>query len=144
CGSVDDGKSTMIGRLLYESKLVFEDQLSALESDSRKVGTQGDELDFALMVDGLAAEREQGITIDVAYRFFTTDKRQLIVADAPGHEHYTRHLVPGAATADLAVNLLGARKVVLQQTQRHSFLVSLLGIRHVLLAVNKLDLVHYS
>ncbi len=144
CGSVDDGKSTMIGRLLYESKLVFEDQLRALESDSRKVGTQGDELDFALLVDGLAAEREQGITIDVAYRYFSTDRRKFIVADTPGHEQYTRNMVTGASTADLAVILVDARKGVLQQTRRHSFLVSLLGIRHVVLAVNKLDLVDYS
>ncbi|QDQ96123.1 sulfate adenylyltransferase subunit CysN [Tomitella fengzijianii] len=144
CGSVDDGKSTMIGRLLYESKLVFEDQLSALETDSRKSGTQGANLDFALLVDGLAAEREQGITIDVAYRFFTTTKRKFIVADTPGHEQYTRNMVTGASTADLAVLLVDARKGVLQQTRRHSYLVSLLGIRHVVLAVNKLDLVDYS
>ncbi|MFC9515045.1 sulfate adenylyltransferase subunit CysN [Nocardiaceae bacterium NPDC056970] len=144
CGSVDDGKSTLIGRLLYESKLVFEDQLSALESDSRKVGTQGDNLDFALLVDGLAAEREQGITIDVAYRFFSTDRRKFVVADTPGHEQYTRNMVTGASTADLAVILIDARKGVLTQTRRHSYLVSLLGIRHVVLAVNKLDLVGYS
>ncbi|GAA4803525.1 sulfate adenylyltransferase subunit CysN [Tomitella cavernea] len=144
CGSVDDGKSTMIGRLLYESQLVFEDQLSALESDSRRSGTQGENLDFALLVDGLAAEREQGITIDVAYRFFTTTSRKFIVADTPGHEQYTRNMVTGASTADLAVLLVDARKGVLQQTRRHAFLVSLLGIRHVVLAVNKLDLVDYS
>ncbi|WP_433609091.1 sulfate adenylyltransferase subunit CysN [Prescottella agglutinans] len=144
CGSVDDGKSTLIGRLLYESKLVFEDQLSALESDSKKVGTQGEGLDFALLVDGLAAEREQGITIDVAYRYFTTERRKFVVADTPGHEQYTRNMVTGASTAELAVILVDARKGVLTQTRRHSYLVSLLGIRHVVLAVNKLDLVDYS
>ncbi|MFC9787263.1 sulfate adenylyltransferase subunit CysN [Rhodococcus sp. NPDC127528] len=144
CGSVDDGKSTLIGRLLYESKLVFEDQLSALESDSKKVGTQGEGLDFALLVDGLAAEREQGITIDVAYRYFTTERRKFVVADTPGHEQYTRNMVTGASTADLAVILIDARKGVLTQTRRHSYLVSLLGIRNVVLAVNKLDLVDYS
>ncbi|WP_430335152.1 sulfate adenylyltransferase subunit CysN [Rhodococcus sp. ACT016] len=144
CGSVDDGKSTLIGRLLYESKLVFEDQLSALESDSKKVGTQGEGLDFALLVDGLAAEREQGITIDVAYRYFTTERRKFVVADTPGHEQYTRNMVTGASTAELAVILIDARKGVLTQTRRHSYLVSLLGIRHVVLAVNKLDLVDYS
>jgi len=144
CGSVDDGKSTLIGRLLYDSKLVFSDQLDALESDSKKVGTQGGELDFALLVDGLAAEREQGITIDVAYRFFSTEKRKFIVADTPGHEQYTRNMVTGASTADLAVILIDARKGVLTQTRRHSYLVSLLGIRNVVLAVNKLDLVDYS
>ncbi|BDE57201.1 sulfate adenylyltransferase subunit CysN [Rhodococcus hoagii] len=144
CGSVDDGKSTLIGRLLYESKLVFEDQLSALENDSKKVGTQGEGLDFALLVDGLAAEREQGITIDVAYRYFTTERRKFVVADTPGHEQYTRNMVTGASTAELAVILVDARKGVLTQTRRHSYLVSLLGIRHVVLAVNKLDLVDYS
>lgn len=144
CGSVDDGKSTLIGRLLYESKLVFEDQLSALEADSRKVGTQGEGLDFALLVDGLAAEREQGITIDVAYRYFSTEQRKFVVADTPGHEQYTRNMVTGASTADLAVILIDARKGVLTQTRRHSYLVSLLGIRHVVIAVNKLDLVDYS
>jgi bifunctional enzyme CysN/CysC len=144
CGSVDDGKSTLIGRLLYDSKLVFEDHLAALESDSKKVGTQGGELDFALLVDGLAAEREQGITIDVAYRFFSTESRKFIVADTPGHEQYTRNMVTGASTADLAVILIDARKGVLTQTRRHSFLVSLLGIKHILLAINKLDLVGYS
>lgn len=144
CGSVDDGKSTLIGRLLYESKLVFEDQLTALEADSRKVGTQGEGLDFALLVDGLAAEREQGITIDVAYRYFSTEQRKFVVADTPGHEQYTRNMVTGASTADLAVILVDARKGVLTQTRRHSYLVSLLGIRHVVLAVNKLDLVDYS
>jgi bifunctional enzyme CysN/CysC len=144
CGSVDDGKSTLIGRLLYDSKLVFEDHLATLEVDSKKVGTQGGELDFALLVDGLAAEREQGITIDVAYRFFSTERSKFIVADTPGHEQYTRNMVTGASTADLAVVLIDARKGVLTQTRRHSYLVSLLGIRHVVLAVNKIDLVDYS
>ncbi|MBV6422272.1 MAG: Bifunctional enzyme CysN/CysC [Steroidobacteraceae bacterium] len=144
CGSVDDGKSTLIGRLLYESKMIFDDQLAALEADSRRVGTRGAELDFALLVDGLAAEREQGITIDVAYRFFSTEKRKFIVADTPGHEQYTRNMVTGASTADLAVILIDARKGVLTQTRRHSFLVSLLGIRRIVLAVNKMDLVGYS
>jgi bifunctional enzyme CysN/CysC len=144
CGSVDDGKSTLIGRLLYDSKMIFEDQLAALESDSIKHGTQGQEIDFALLVDGLAAEREQGITIDVAYRFFTTEKRKFIVADTPGHEQYTRNMVTGASTADCAVILIDARKGVLQQTRRHSYLVHLLGIRHVVLAVNKMDLVGYD
>jgi bifunctional enzyme CysN/CysC len=144
CGSVDDGKSTLIGRLLYDSKMIFEDQLAALEADSRKVGTQGGELDFALLVDGLAAEREQGITIDVAYRFFSTDKRKFIVADTPGHEQYTRNMVTGASGADLAVILIDARKGVLTQTRRHSYLVSLIGIRKVVLAINKMDLVGYS
>jgi bifunctional enzyme CysN/CysC len=144
CGSVDDGKSTLIGRLLYDSKMIFEDQLAALESDSKRHGTQGQEIDFALLVDGLAAEREQGITIDVAYRFFTTEKRKFIVADTPGHEQYTRNMVTGASTADLAVILIDARKGVLQQTRRHSYLVHLLGIRHVVLAVNKMDLVGYD
>src|SRR5512138_2886409 len=144
CGSVDDGKSTLIGRLLYESKLIFEDQLAALEADSKKVGTQGGELDFALLVDGLAEEREQGITIDVAYRFFSTDRRKFIVADTPGHEQYTRNMVTGASTADVAVILVDARKGVLTQTRRHSYIVSLLGIRHIVLAINKMDLVDYS
>src|SRR5690606_37652852 len=144
CGSVDDGKSTLIGRLLYESKLVFEDQLAALEADSKKDGTHGGELDFALLVDGLAAEREQGITIDVAYRFFSTDRRKFIVADTPGHEQYTRNMVTGASTADVAVILIDARKGVLTQTRRHSYIVSLLGIKHVVLAINKMDLVGYS
>jgi bifunctional enzyme CysN/CysC len=141
---VDDGKSTLIGRLLYESKMIFEDQLAALAADSRHVGTRGDELDFALLVDGLSAEREQGITIDVAYRYFSTDKRKFIVADTPGHEQYTRNMVTGASTADLAVILVDSRKRVLTQTKRHSYLVSLLGIRRVVLAVNKMDLVGYS
>jgi bifunctional enzyme CysN/CysC len=144
CGSVDDGKSTLIGRLLYESKLVFEDHLAALEADSVHLGTQGGDMDFALLVDGLSAEREQGITIDVAYRFFSTEKRKFIVADTPGHEQYTRNMVTGASTADLAVILVDARKGVLTQTRRHSFLDSLLGIRTVVLAINKLDMVDYS
>ena len=144
CGSVDDGKSTLIGRLLYDSKLLFEDQLSALALDSKRHGTQGELLDFALLVDGLSAEREQGITIDVAYRFFATDRRKFIVADTPGHEQYTRNMVTGASTADLAVILIDARKGVLSQTRRHSFLVKLLGIRHVVLAINKMDLVGYD
>jgi bifunctional enzyme CysN/CysC len=144
CGSVDDGKSTLIGRLLYESQLLMEDQLEALAQDSRRLGTQGDELDFALLVDGLAAEREQAITIDVAYRFFATERRKYIVADTPGHEQYTRNMVTGASTADLAIILVDARKGVLTQTRRHSYLVSLLGIRQIVLAVNKMDLVGYS
>ncbi|TCU61682.1 adenylylsulfate kinase /sulfate adenylyltransferase subunit 1 [Novosphingobium sp. PhB57] len=144
CGSVDDGKSTLIGRLLYDSKMIFEDQLDALQSDSKKVGTQGQEIDFALLVDGLAAEREQGITIDVAYRFFNTEKRKFIVADCPGHEQYTRNMVTGASTADLAVILIDARKGVLVQTRRHSYLCHLIGIKNIVLAVNKMDLVDYS
>lgn len=144
CGSVDDGKSTLIGRLLYESKLVFSDQLASLSEDSKRFGTQGGDLDFALLVDGLAAEREQGITIDVAYRFFATEHRRFIVADTPGHEQYTRNMVTGASTADLAIILIDARKGVLTQTRRHSYLVSLLGIEHVVVAVNKLDLVDYD
>jgi len=144
CGSVDDGKSSLIGRLLYESKMIFEDQFAALKDDSKKVGTRGGDLDFALLVDGLAAEREQGITIDVAYRFFTTEKRKFIVADTPGHEQYTRNMVTGASTADLAVILIDARKGVLTQTRRHSYLAALLGIRHIVVAVNKMDLVDYS
>jgi bifunctional enzyme CysN/CysC len=144
CGSVDDGKSTLIGRLLYESKMIYEDQLAALAVDSRRVGTRGDQLDLALLVDGLAAEREQGITIDVAYRFFSTERRKFIVADTPGHEQYTRNMVTGASTAELAVILVDARKGVLTQTRRHSYLVSLLGIRRAVLAVNKMDLVEYD
>jgi bifunctional enzyme CysN/CysC len=144
CGSVDDGKSTLIGRLLYESKMLFDDQLAALEADSRKFGTQGEQLDFALLVDGLAAEREQGITIDVAYRFFSTDRRKFIVADTPGHEQYTRNMVTGASTADVAAILVDARKGILTQTRRHSYLVSLMGIRKVVVAINKMDLVGYS
>src|SRR3978361_1751980 len=141
CGSVDDGKSTLIGRLLYDSKMIFEDQLASLESDSKKVGTQGQEIDFALLVDGLAAEREQGITIDVAYRFFTNEKRKFIVADTPGHEQYTRNMVTGASTADLAVILIDARKGILTQTRRHSFLAQLIGIRHIVPLVNNMSLV---
>jgi sulfate adenylyltransferase subunit 1 len=144
CGSVDDGKSTLIGRLLWDSKMVFEDQLAALEADSKKVGTQGGAIDYALLLDGLQAEREQGITIDVAYRFFSTDKRKFIVADTPGHEQYTRNMVTGASTAQVAVILVDARKGLLTQTRRHSYLVSLVGIRHVVLAVNKMDLVGYE
>ncbi len=144
CGSVDDGKSTLIGRLLYDSKMIFEDQLAALEADSKRMGTQGQEIDFALLVDGLAAEREQGITIDVAYRFFATEKRKFIVADTPGHEQYTRNMVTGASTADLAVILIDARKGVLTQTRRHSYLAHLIGIRNVVLAVNKMDLIDYD
>ena len=144
CGSVDDGKSTLIGRLLYDSKMIFEDQLAALEADSRKSGTQGQEIDFALLVDGLAAEREQGITIDVAYRFFATEKRKFIVADTPGHEQYTRNMVTGASTADAAVILVDARKGILVQTRRHSYLAHLLGIKNLILAVNKMDLVDFS
>ncbi len=144
CGSVDDGKSTLIGRLLWDSKMVFEDQLVSLEADSKKVGTQGDDIDYALLLDGLQAEREQGITIDVAYRYFSTDKRKFIVADTPGHEQYTRNMVTGASTADVAIILVDARKGVLTQTRRHSFLVSLVGIRNVVLAVNKMDMVDYS
>lgn len=144
CGSVDDGKSTLIGRLLYDTKLLFEDQLATLSSDSRKHGTVGDDLDFALLVDGLAAEREQGITIDVAYRFFATDKRKFIVADTPGHEQYTRNMATGASNSDLAVILVDARQGILTQTRRHSYIVKLLGLKHVVLAVNKIDLVDFS
>src|SRR6202161_1445098 len=143
CGSVDDGKSTLIGRLLYEKKLIYDDQLSALERDSKKHGTTGDEIDFALLVDGLEAEREQGITIDVAYRYFATEKRSFIVADTPGHEQYTRNMATGASNADLAILLVDARKGLLTQTRRHSLICSLLGIRHVVVAVNKMDLVDY-
>ena len=144
CGSVDDGKSTLIGRLLYDTKLLFEDTLASLEKDSKKFGTDGDNIDFALLVDGLEAEREQGITIDVAYRFFATDKRKFIVADTPGHEQYTRNMATGASNSDLAVILIDARKGVLVQSRRHAYIASLLGIRHVVLAVNKIDLVDYS
>ncbi|MGX3097619.1 sulfate adenylyltransferase subunit CysN [Helicobacter sp. 23-1046] len=144
CGSVDDGKSTLIGRLLYDSKALFEDQLSALEKESAKIGTQGGNLDFALLVDGLSSEREQGITIDVAYRFFSTEKRKYIIADTPGHEQYTRNMATGASTADIAVILLDARKGVLTQSKRHSYIVSLLGIKHIIVAVNKMDLMEYS
>ncbi len=144
CGSVDDGKSTLIGRLLHDSKLVFEDQLSALAKDSARHGTTGDHIDFALLVDGLEAEREQGITIDVAYRFFTTPKRSFIVTDTPGHEQYTRNMATGASKADLAILLIDARKGLLVQTRRHSLICSLLGLRHVVVAVNKIDLVSYQ
>jgi bifunctional enzyme CysN/CysC len=144
CGSVDDGKSTLIGRLLFDSRMIFEDQLAALEADSKRIGTQGQNIDFALLVDGLAAEREQGITIDVAYRFFATDRRKFIVADTPGHEQYTRNMITGASTADLAVILIDARKGVLTQTRRHSYLAHLIGIRNIVLAVNKMDLVGYD
>jgi bifunctional enzyme CysN/CysC len=144
CGSVDDGKSTLIGRLLYDTKLLYADQLAALENDSKRLGTQGGDLDFALLVDGLAAEREQGITIDVAYRYFSTEKRKFIVADTPGHEQYTRNMVTGASTADLAIILIDARQGVLTQTRRHTYLVSLVGIRHVVLAVNKMDMIGYD
>jgi len=144
CGSVDDGKSTLIGRLLYDSKLIFEDQLAALEADSKKQGTQGEDIDLALLVDGLAAEREQGITIDVAYRYFATDRRKFVVADTPGHEQYTRNMATGASNADVAVILVDARKGVLTQTRRHSYIVSLFGIRDVVLAVNKMDLVDFD
>ncbi|TLF48572.1 sulfate adenylyltransferase subunit CysN [Halomonas urmiana] len=144
CGSVDDGKSTLIGRLLFESKLLFEDQLAAIEADSKRFGTQGTEMDFALLVDGLAAEREQGITIDVAYRFFSTDKRKFIVADTPGHEQYTRNMVTGASNADAAILMVDARHGILTQTRRHSFLMSLIGMRKVVVAINKMDLVDYS
>ncbi|NNE42223.1 MAG: sulfate adenylyltransferase subunit CysN [Marinicaulis sp.] len=144
CGSVDDGKSTLIGRLLYDSKLLYDDQLATLENDTKRHGTQGEKIDFALLVDGLAAEREQGITIDVAYRFFSTEKRKFIVADTPGHEQYTRNMATGASTADLAVILIDARKGILNQTRRHSYIASLLGIRHIIVAINKMDLVDYS
>ncbi len=144
CGSVDDGKSTLIGRLLYDAKMIFEDHLDMLEADSKNMGTQGDEIDFALLVDGLAAEREQGITIDVAYRFFSTDQRKFIVADTPGHEQYTRNMATGASTADLAIILIDARRGVLTQTRRHSFIASLMGIKQVVVAVNKMDLIDYD
>lgn len=144
CGSVDDGKSTLIGRLLYDSKLIYEDQLQALESDSKKMGTQGEKMDLALLVDGLAAEREQGITIDVAYRYFSTDKRKFIVADTPGHEQYTRNMATAASTADLAIILIDARQGLLTQTRRHSYIASLLGVKHIVVAINKMDLVEYS
>lgn len=144
CGSVDDGKSTLIGRLLYDSKMIFEDQLASIEKDSKKVGTTGDKLDLALLVDGLASEREQGITIDVAYRFFSTEKRKYIIADTPGHEQYTRNMATGASTADLAIILIDARQGVLTQTKRHSYIVSLLGIKNIIVAINKMDLVDFS
>lgn len=144
CGSVDDGKSTLIGRLLYDSKMIFEDQLASIEKDSKKSGTTGDKIDLALLVDGLASEREQGITIDVAYRFFSTDKRKFIIADTPGHEQYTRNMATGASTADLAIILIDARQGVLTQTKRHSYIASLLGIKNLVVAVNKMDLVEFS
>ncbi len=144
CGSVDDGKSTLIGRLLHDSQALFEDHLHTLKSDSKKVGTQGDEIDFALLTDGLMSEREQGITIDVAYRYFFTDKRKFIIADTPGHEQYTRNMATGASGADLAIILVDATKGVLTQTKRHLYIVSLLGIKHILVAINKMDLVDYS
>ena len=144
CGSVDDGKSTLIGRLLYDSKMIFEDQLAAIEKDSKKVGTTGDKIDLALLVDGLASEREQGITIDVAYRFFSTDKRKFIIADTPGHEQYTRNMATGASTADVAIILIDARAGILTQTKRHSYIASLLGIKNLIVAINKMDLVDFS
>ncbi|PLY07185.1 MAG: sulfate adenylyltransferase subunit CysN [Arcobacter sp.] len=144
CGSVDDGKSTLIGRLLYDSKMIFEDQLAAIEKDSKKSGTTGDKIDLALLVDGLASEREQGITIDVAYRFFSTEKRKFIIADTPGHEQYTRNMATGASTADVAIILIDARQGVLTQTKRHSFIASLLGIKNLIVAINKMDLVDFS
>jgi sulfate adenylyltransferase subunit 1 len=144
CGSVDDGKSTLIGRLLYDSKMIFEDQLASIEKDSKKSGTTGDKIDLALLVDGLASEREQGITIDVAYRFFSTDKRKFIIADTPGHEQYTRNMATGASTADLAIILIDARQGVLTQTKRHSYIASLLGIKNLIVAINKMDLVEFS
>jgi len=144
CGSVDDGKSTLIGRMLYDSKMIFDDQLSAAESESKKYGTTGEKIDMALLVDGLQSEREQGITIDVAYRFFTTENRKFIIADTPGHEQYTRNMVTGASTADVAIILIDARKGILTQTRRHSFIVNLLGIEHVIVAINKMDLVDFS
>src|ERR1700678_1839135 len=144
CGSVDDGKSTLIGRLLHDSKQIYEDQLAAVKRDSAKVGTTGGEIDLALLTDGLKAEREQGITIDVAYRYFSTDRRKFIIADTPGHEQYTRNMATGASTAQLAIILIDARHGVMTQTRRHSFIVSLLGIRHVVVAINKMDLVDYS
>ena len=144
CGSVDDGKSTLIGRILFESQTLFDDQIRTLQNDSQKHGTQGSNIDYALLVDGLSAEREQGITIDVAYRFFSTSNRKFIVADTPGHEQYTRNMVTGASTADVAVILIDARKGVLEQTKRHSFLTSLVGIKKVILAVNKMDLIDYN
>ena len=144
CGSVDDGKSTLIGRLLHDSRQVYEDQLKTLHSDSQKMGTTGEKLDFALLVDGLQAEREQGITIDVAYRYFSTPKRKFIIADTPGHEQYTRNMATGASTCDLAIILIDARRGVLEQTRRHSFIASLLGIRQFIVAVNKMDLVNFD
>ena len=144
CGSVDDGKSTLIGRMLYESQMIFDDQVASLKNDSKKYGTQGEDIDFALLVDGLSAEREQGITIDVAYRFFSSSKRKFIVADTPGHEQYTRNMATGASTADMAILLVDARNGILTQTKRHSFIVSLLGIQNIVLAINKMDLIDYD
>lgn len=144
CGSVDDGKSTLIGRLLHDTRQIYQDQLNTLHSDSRRIGTAGEKLDLALLVDGLQAEREQGITIDVAYRYFSTEKRKFIIADTPGHEQYTRNMATGASTCDVAIVLIDARKGVLDQTRRHSFIASLLGIRHLIVAVNKMDLVAYQ
>src|SRR5690554_4553385 len=144
CGSVDDGKSTLIGRLLFDSKLIFEDHLAALHKDNERQGNAGEALDLALLVDGLASEREQGITIDVAYRYFSTDKRKFIIADTPGHEQYTRNMATGASTAQLAIVMVDARKGVLAQTRRHSFICSLLGIRNIVVAINKMDLVNFS
>lgn len=144
CGSVDDGKSTLIGRMLYDSKMLFEDQILSLEKDSKKLGNAGEKLDFALLVDGLASEREQGITIDVAYRFFTSEKRKFIIADTPGHEQYTRNMATGASTADIAIILIDAEKGVLTQTKRHSYIASLLGIKQFIIAVNKMDLIDYN
>ena len=144
CGSVDDGKSTLIGRMLYESHMLFDDQLSALKKDSKSMGTQGQNIDFALLVDGLSAEREQGITIDVAYRFFSTENRKYIVADTPGHEEYTRNMATGSTTADAAIILVDARNGIMTQTKRHSFIVSMVGVKKIILAINKLDLVDYS
>src|SRR5262245_46803569 len=143
CGSVDDGKSTLIGRLLFESKMIYEDQLAAIQKDTQRYGTTGGEIDLALLTDGLEDERQQGITIDVAYRYFSTDKRKFIIADTPGHEQYTRNMATGASTADLAIILIDARHGVLVQTKRHSFIVSLLGIRHIVVAINKMDLVEF-
>src|SRR5690554_6916410 len=144
CGSVDDGKSTLIGRLMFDSKLLYDDQLSALEKDSKRIGHAGEDIDYALLLDGMKDEREQGITIDIEYRYFSTNKRKFIIADTPGHEQYTRNMVTGASTANLAIVLVDATKGVITQTRRHTFLVSLLGIKHVVLAVNKMDLVQYS
>lgn len=143
CGSVDDGKSTLIGRMLYDSKMIFDDQLAAVEGESKKYGTTGEKIDMALLMDGLQSEREQGITIDVAYRFFATENRKFIIADTPGHEQYTRNMVTGASTADVAIILIDARKGILTQTKRHSYIVSLLGIEHVIVAINKMDLVDF-
>jgi bifunctional enzyme CysN/CysC len=144
CGSVDDGKSTLIGRMLFESQLIFDDQITSLKNDSKKSGTQGEDIDFALLVDGLAAEREQGITIDVAYRYFATEKRKFIVADTPGHEQYTRNMITGASTADAAIILVDARNGLMTQTKRHSYICSLMGIKNIILAINKMDLIHYK